>query len=353
MKPRTLVLLTLSIVCGLAASYLTAQFLRPRTVTVLVATRPIPRGASIADYTNLFTPHEFPANTALPPNCIASPDQLKERAGESIVRQAMNAGEALSADNVIDRRQAGLKWTLTPGYVGLAIRATAESSFFGLLEPDTYVKVLGVRKPAGNEKRSVILMKNVRVLAVDRAMDMTPAGKEKSAVPNIITLEVTDEEAKRLAQEEGTLALAIMSPDDLADRKGEEVDKPARPTPAPVVKQPVLKKVLVATGPLPRGTELKDLAMLFKEREMPEEQVPDNAVTSLDQIAREGLRVVKPMKAGEPLSLDYLILPTAEAERLLTITDPRSRRTYARKPDGRVRLVETIRMAEEGEESPK
>ena len=307
--------------------------------------------APIADYTNLFVPSEFPANTALPPNCITGLDQLKDRAAESIVRQAMNAGEALSADDVVDRRQAGLKWILKPGFIGIAIRATAESSFFGLLEPDLHVKVIGVRKLAGGERRSIILMKNVRVLAIDRAVDLMPVGKERVAVPNVITLEVTDDEAKRLAQEEGALTLAVMSPDDLADRRGEEIDKPA---PVPVAKQAVRKRVLVATGPLPRGTELKDLAMLFKEADVPEDQVPDNAITSVSQLTgKEGLRVVKPMKVGEPLSFDYLMLPATELERVLTITEGMTRRTYARKPNGRLHLVETIRMGEEEGETPK
>lgn len=349
MKPRTVVLLVLSIVCGLAASFLTVQYIRPRNVTVLVAVKPIPRGAPIADYASLFAPNEFPANTALPPNCITSLDQLRDRAAESIVRQGLNAGEPLSADNIVDRRQAGLKWILKPGFVGMAIRATAESSFFGLLEPDSHVKVIGVHK-VGGEKRSTILMKNVRVLAVDRAVDMVPAGKERAAIPAVITLEVTDDEARRLAQEEGSLTLAVMSPDDLADRRGDEVEKPA---PTPAAKEPVRRRVLVATGPLPRGTELKDLPMLFKEAEVPEELVPDNAIASVKQLTgKEGLRVVKPMKAGEPLSLDYLMLPAAEPDRgVLTIIDGKTHRVYARRPNGRVHLIETIRMGEE-EETP-
>lgn len=351
MKPRTLVLLTLSIVCGLAASYLTAQFLRPRTVTVLVATRPIPRGAALTDYSNLFVPSEIPANTTLPANCVVSYDQIKDRARDTILKQALHTGDPLSADNLIDRRQAGLVWNLRPGYTGLAIRATPESSFFGLLEPDNYVKVLGVRKLPGGEKRTVILMKNVRVLAVDRAMEMTAANTQKSGVPSIITLEVTDDEAKRLAQEEGALTLGVMSPNDLNDRQGETVAAPVVKT-TPEVRTPTMKRVLVSAGPLPRGATLRDLAMIFQEREVPEEQVPENAVTSTTQL-REGLTVVKPMKAGEPLSLDYLMAPPAEPESLLTIIGDKTRRVYARKPDGRARLVEMIHTSDDAEETKR
>jgi Flp pilus assembly protein CpaB len=352
---RTIVLLVLSIVCGLAASYMTAQYLRPHNVTVLVAAKPIPRSASIADYQNFFTPTEFPGNTSLPANCLTSYEQVRERARDGVLRQAMNQGEPLSADYIVDRRQS-ISTLLRPGYNAIGVRATPESSLFGLLEPESYVKVLAVRKLAGGEKKIVILMKNVRVLAVDRQLESAAATREKSGVPNIISLEVTDEESKILksAQEEAPLTLAVMSQGNDHDRKGEEEPPAAVKAPeAPAVK-PVLRNVVVARGPLPRGTALRDLAVQFTVREVPQERLPDNAVTSLDEITGkiEGMIVVKGMKEGEPLSTDYFMAVTTpiERERLLTIIEANRRRVYAQKADGRMRLIESVPMVDEGKE---
>jgi Flp pilus assembly protein CpaB len=307
---------------------------------VLVATKAIPKNTPMAEYQTLFTPAPFPGNTALPANCLANLDQLKERARNGVLKQAMNQGEPLSADNVVDRT-ASLVLTLRPGYNALAVRATAESSFFGLIEPDNYVKILSVRKLASGEKKSAILMKNIRVLAVDRVLD--PMLRDKPGVPNIITLEVTDDEMKTLSKDEGALTFGIMAPGDLADRHG-EVEEPLAQKVEPPVK-PVLRQVVVARGPLPRGTPLKDLAVQFTVRDVPQDHLPNNFVSSLDDVAGkiEGMIVVKPMKAGEPLSSDYFMAVNSAVERetLMTIIEGEKRRVYAKKADGRMKLIES------------
>src|SRR5262249_4875429 len=154
--------------------------------------------------------------------------QLKDRARDCIVKQGMNAGEPLSLDNVVDRKQAGLGWSVRDGYSGLAVKATPESSFFGLLEPDNFVKVINVRKGPNGETKPTILLKNIRGLAVEQTLDTAPV--RERGLPTVITLEVTDDEAKklRLAQEDGPLTLAIMSQSEGQDRTGDK-DTPLAP----------------------------------------------------------------------------------------------------------------------------
>lgn len=333
MRPKTLVLMGVAISCGLAASLLTAQWLQPPPVQVVVAKIMIPRGTPLADHDQLFELKEFPATAPLPAHCVTSFEQLRSRAPDHLLKHAMNPGEPLSLDNLIDRRSS-LAFSVRAGYTALAVKATPESSFAGLLEPGNHVKVVTLKKMPQGEKKSVILMKNIRVLAIDTLLDRAP--DRKSQVPNIITLEVTDDEVKklRLAQEDGPLALGLTSPGDHHDRRGEP-DEPLRLT------------VLVARKPIPRGASLKDHQTLFVLKEVSKNQLPANFVATFDQLQAhlKDHIVIKPLQENEPLSLDYLIqsekgpaLPLA----YLTIVEGAQQRVYARNASGRVTLIESL-----------
>jgi hypothetical protein len=108
-------------------------------------------------------------------------------------------------------------------------------------------------------------------------------------------------------------------------------------------------KVVVAQGPIARGTPLVNSQLLFTVKEVPHEQVPDHCLTSLDQLVRpERFVVVKPMKAGEPLSVDYLMARNpGAAEQLLTIFDGTKKKVYARKANGRITLVESTQAGDD------
>lgn len=236
MKVRTLTLSVLALSCGLAAAYMTAQLLssvsKEVPVTILVSAKPIPRGMALRDCENLFTTKEVPPATLLPFAYVRSFDQLREKAKDHILQKDMRAGEPLSLDYLIDRK-AGLDLLVRPGFVAFGIRATPESSFAGLIQPENHVKVLRI-KSTGSERHTQILMKNIRVLAVEGNREKHPEGVGR--IPGTISLEVTDEEAKILtmAQSEAPLALALIAHNeggDLKDRAG-EADPKERPAPA-------------------------------------------------------------------------------------------------------------------------
>lgn len=244
MNVRNLAVLAIALGCGLTAALLTSYLLPARPaagVTVLVAQKPIPRGTSLRDGEALFALQELPQDTPLPRNCVTSFDQLREQARDHLVQTPLRPGEPLTLDHLVDRSKGGLAFALRPGYTGFAVRATAESSFSGLIQPDDYVKVLSVRRTNPAEKKTTILMKNIRVIAVERVQDRNDRA---GSVPATLTLEVTDDEAKklRLAEEDGPLALALIAladAKDLTDRKGEE-DANARPAPSgPVTQEPM------------------------------------------------------------------------------------------------------------------
>src|SRR5206468_6128272 len=102
--------------------------------------------------------------------------------------------------------------------------------------------VIGLFRDArSNKKIPQLLMKNIRVMAVDNE-----TVEDTSALANLvaktITLEVTDAEAKQLlqAQDETELSLGLISKADLrrpeaeldADRKGEDLT-PVAASPPP------------------------------------------------------------------------------------------------------------------------
>jgi Flp pilus assembly protein CpaB len=236
MKVQTLTLSVLALGCGLVAAYLTAQLLpngsKEMSVTILVSAKPIPRGTSLRDCESLFTTKLVSSDTLLPFAYVQNFDQLREKAKDHILQKDLREGEPLSLDYLIERTKA-LEFLVRPGFVAFGVRATPENSFAGLIQPENYVKVLRL-KGAGNDRHPQILMKNIRVIAVDWVREKNPDGVGR--IPGIISLEVTDEEAKILtaAQSEGPLSLTLIAygtAGDLKDRAGEA--EPKGP-PAPV-----------------------------------------------------------------------------------------------------------------------
>lgn len=349
MRPKTLVIMGAAIACGLAASFMTAHLLKDQKVPVLVAQQDIPRGTPLANHDALFRLEER-SRHEVPPGS-ASLDQLKPKAHDHVIKNSLKPGDVLAIDNVVDRKEIGLVYTLKHGFTAMSVRATPESSFAGLIEPGNHVKIITLKKAVGAEKRSMILMKNIRVLAVDSMLDKTMDKK----IPSIITLEVNDDEAKklRLAQEDGPLTLGLTRGDP-GDRKGEE-EEPVQPA-EDVRLQRV--KVLVARQPIPRNTIVKDPASLFVVKEVLKLQLPAHYVATLEELAGISAdhTVLKPMRADEPLSLDYLgkaDQPPPASGGLLTIVEGSRQRTYQRQPGGKVVLIDSLDLAGETRTPPR
>jgi Flp pilus assembly protein CpaB len=116
---------------------------------------------------------------------------------------------------------------LRSGFVAVTVALPCENAVGGHLGLNDYVIVYAT-KASGTEKKTTVLMKNVRVLS-------SPIGTEARCS---LHLEVTSDEGKLLrnAMENGTIALALVAEADvkdekaLQDRKGEsESPKTAAP----------------------------------------------------------------------------------------------------------------------------
>jgi pilus assembly protein CpaB len=94
---------------------------------------------------------------------------------------------------------------MTPGMHGITIKVNETSSVGGFVQPEDHVDVLLTqteKAEANSSKRPYTrtLLKNIRVLATDQ----TTQRKADAQPPKTVTLEVTDEDSKKL-----TLAGAI------------------------------------------------------------------------------------------------------------------------------------------------
>lgn len=315
MRSRTVQVLVVAVGFGLLAAYLVSRFVpppAPPAVPVLVAKQPIPRWTAIKDLENLFEQTEVSANVQLPSQYVKNFAQIKERAKDLLVEKAMKPGEPLSLEYLIERSQGGLAAVLRPGYTGFAVHVTADSAVSGLIQPESnHVKVFSVRRSGEGKKESRLLMKNIRVVAVDRVMD--PSQEKGGHVPSTITLEVTDNEVKtlRLAQEEGSLALGLISladARDLADRKGEPVPE-EKVVPSSTASSTV--PVLVAREPIAVKAPLRDYAEMFVVKEVPRTQLNSRRVyfTSLEQLRDKAgeLVLLEPLHADQPLAVDAVV----------------------------------------------
>jgi hypothetical protein len=106
---------------------------------------------------------------------------------------------------VVEAPRLQVSKRLRSGFIAYSVDLPKENSVGAILGLNDYVVVFFTRS-TDEEKKTIVLMKNIRVLAV-------PTGT--------VILEVTTEEAKSLksSQESGTLALGLIAEADLKDEK--------------------------------------------------------------------------------------------------------------------------------------
>jgi len=100
------------------------------------------------------------------------------------------------------------------------IAVDAEKSAAGLLRPGDRVDVqLFVKKDAGtgvDSAKSKVILQNIRVFAVDQAVQRSPDGGEEKTIAKTVSLMLTPEQASKLslAEQIGEISLIPRNPDD-------------------------------------------------------------------------------------------------------------------------------------------
>ncbi|HVU43532.1 MAG TPA: Flp pilus assembly protein CpaB [Xanthobacteraceae bacterium] len=231
MKAARLVVLGVAIAAGGVAAYLAShgrQASAPEpakspavtleTTDVLVAKTDLGRGNVIA--ANEIGWQVWPKVSANG-NFItkaSQPNAIGQFTG-AIVRVPLAAGQPIFAPMVVLAKGSGFLAAILPkGMRAVALDITAESSAGGFILPEDHVDILmthhdkAAEKASGNEKIVTdTILRNVRVLAVDQAVEEKSG--QKVAVGRTATVELTPQQAETLAMSRqlGTLSLALRS----------------------------------------------------------------------------------------------------------------------------------------------
>lgn len=215
MKPKTMVLMVVAIVCGLGASYMTTRLLAEREaapepeqvkVTVLVAKKPLDVGTSIKNPQELFG--EKP---------VLRDDVLKDAISDAKVikgkylKRSLRKGDQVTLEDLVDN--SGLVWQLSDGMRAVGIRVSPESIAGGFASlPGSKVDVLWSSRLTGEQDNTpfvMTLLEDVTVLAADDRARRSEDGT--AMVANVVTLALTEEQSKRLTlcKDHGSLSLAL------------------------------------------------------------------------------------------------------------------------------------------------
>src|SRR6516164_728597 len=239
MKSKTLILLGVALVCGLAASYMTSRLLADRSekVNVLVAKQKYAPWTPIKNPEEQFDQEER-LKTEVPKTAVVKYEAIKDH----VLIKGIDKGEVVVAENLLSKDKGGLEVLLPQGKRAVAIRTTAEKVAGGFVLPGSRVDVYHTLKRGDRESESRVILQNILVRAVDQQA-MKPEDKP-GMVPATVTLEVTPQQALALArvQDLGSITLALRP---YGDDHVDGADYAAPPPP------PAPKKVAQVEAPKP------------------------------------------------------------------------------------------------------
>ncbi|MGC1273848.1 MAG: Flp pilus assembly protein CpaB [Planctomycetaceae bacterium] len=227
MSGRTVAVVFLSIVCGLASAFGVKKLASSPgeaptvpTTPVVVLTAEVPRGTIITkEHLKVL---QWPQDL-VPPGAIAKPEEVEGRAALSrlLANEPMLDGKLAARD-----AGAGMAALVKPGMRGFTILTpTIASGVAGFIMPGNKVDVLmtvtdrsygsGETNITGGASTATLLQL-VSVLAVDQHLEATAEQAADSNSLKSVTLEVTPEQASllTLAGNKGTLHLALRNDGD-------------------------------------------------------------------------------------------------------------------------------------------
>ena len=240
MRIGNITMLVAALICAAAAALLSRAWLRdqaggervlatlpqetapPTTRAIVVAARDLKYGDRLsADSLRLIS---WSGDT-VPRGAFLSMEPLVRPGQERTVLASIAENEPVLEQKVSAAGQGTLAAKLAESMNAITIRVNDVAGVAGFVQPDDRVDVFmttggrsGGDVPAAEEKRSVVvLLQNVRVLAIDQAAER----KGQASPPKAVTLEVTTEDAQKLvlAGSIGQLALALRRFNDGAEGK--------------------------------------------------------------------------------------------------------------------------------------
>ena len=188
----------------------------PSGVDVLIAARDLNPGETLSDTAVKWL--HLPDGAAGPGTITKTSDKaLLDQLPSLRAREMILAGEPINQRRIAkadDRSVISL--LLPPGRRAVTVSVSAESGVGGLIQPNDRVDVILVRKIQGRA-RAETLLTNVRVLALDQALQRDTT--KKGPPPKTATLEIDTAQAEMFAAAAATgkLSLALRALADNAD----------------------------------------------------------------------------------------------------------------------------------------
>jgi pilus assembly protein CpaB len=228
MKPKTLILMVVAVVCGLGASYMTSRLLAEREdkpaqvaetprVPVWVAKKYLETSTVLKNPSDLFREKLF-VETDAPKEAIKDLALIKGK----VLKRFLRAGDHITLEDLNDGE---VQIPLPPGYVGVGLRVTIEGSAGGFANlPGSLVDILWNMR-GGNEEKTFTktLLKKVLVVAADQRKDRPDDG---GAIPaSTVTVALTPHDARKvtLAKDHGTITLVLRKPGDESSTDEKEI----------------------------------------------------------------------------------------------------------------------------------
>jgi pilus assembly protein CpaB len=203
-----------------------APVVAPPTTQILVATQPIGVGQRLSE--SALSWQEWP-DTALRPEYItntATPEAITDMTG-TMVRFEIFPGEPIRRSKLIDANSGYLSAVLESGKRGVSVMVTADVASGGFIVPNDRVDVLLTRSLGSGALEAETILRNVRVLAIDKRLGETTNAPEAADGDSdkvfsnqaiaILELDAAGAEVVTNATSVGKLSLVVRSMADYAN----------------------------------------------------------------------------------------------------------------------------------------
>lgn len=214
-----------------------------QSVRIVVAAVPVSAGEALNASMLKFV--EWPAQEPIVGG-FSDPSQLNNR----VTLDSMAIGEPVLDSHLAPQgSKAGLTALITSGKRGMAVHVSDVSGVAGFALPGSQVDVLVSFQDEQNHMISRIILQDIKVLAV--AQDMAVKDDIKAKVVNVVTLEVSPEQAEslELAKALGSISLVLRNQADKREVVTTGARKPALLVGAASESKPVVASVKTAYRP--------------------------------------------------------------------------------------------------------
>jgi len=234
MKPKTMILMVVAVVCGLGASYMTSKLLAERNnqqqeeeqVTVLVAKQKVPQWTQLKEPQKLFEEKIVPKSQA-GMKAIGRLEDLKDKR----VSVAVKTGDQISTDEVVSAAD-GLAMMIPPGHRAYSISVNAATAASGFILPNSRVDVVSTVS-RGEQSFAQTILQNVLVLAVNQTAVVD--GQTTAMMANTVTVAVTPDDVQALSlagsQSELKLSLRPIGESEIVNNKKTTVNDVGKKSP--------------------------------------------------------------------------------------------------------------------------